>query len=379
VIPLVVPNLSGNEARYLQECVESNFVSSVGPFVGRFEEQVAGASGVAHSVAVSSGTAGLHLALVALGVGPGDLVLLPSYTFVATANAISHCGATPWLIDVERDSWNLAPSALAEALAAEATRRDGVWVHEPTGRRIAAVMPVYALGMPADMDAVVEIARDHGLPVVADAAAALGARYRGRSLGDCGADLSVFSFNGNKTFTSGGGGAITGNDAELCARVRHLSTTARDGADYDHDTVGFNYRMTNLQAAVGCAQLEQLEQFLASKRRIAATYQLSLTELPGVDAFPHPDWAEGANWLSGVVIGTRPVPQLVAGLRERGVQARGFWKPMHLQRPFVECPRGSMHVCDEVWPRVLTLPCSTQLSENDQAQVIEALRGLLRG
>ena len=265
-VPLAVPDLTGNEERYLRDCVQSNFVSSVGPFVDRFEGLVAGACGAREAVATSAGTTGLHVALLAAGVAPGDLVLLPSLTFIASANAIAHCGAIPWLVDVDPASWTLDVSTFARCLERDTGRRDGKLVHRGSGRRVSAVMPVHTLGTPADMAPIVELAREHGLAVVADAAAALGARYRGREVGQCGAHLSVFSFNGNKTVTCGGGGAVCGDDPALVARVRHLATTARAGAAYDHDEVGFNYRMTNVEAAIGCAQMERLDTLIAAKR-----------------------------------------------------------------------------------------------------------------
>jgi hypothetical protein len=258
MIPLAVPNLAGNEARYLQDCVATNFVSSVGPFVRRFEEMVAAATGAADAVAVSSGTVGLHLALVTAGVGRDDLVILPALTFIASANAIAHCGATPWLLDVSAESWTLDPAALDRTLAAETERRGGRLLHRASGRRVAAVMPVHTLGHPADMDAIAAIAAHHRLAVIADGAAALGATYKGRRPAELGAALTVLSFNGNKTVTAGGGGAVIGTDAGLLGIARHLSTTARVGEAYEHDRVGYNYRMTSLQAAVGCAQMEQL-------------------------------------------------------------------------------------------------------------------------
>jgi perosamine synthetase len=373
MIPLAVPNLSGNEARYLQECIETTYVSSVGPFVTRFEEMTAGAAGARFAVATSSGTTGLHAALTAIGVRRDDLVILQSLTFIASANAIAHCGAAPWLIDVTRASWTLDPDALAEVLSLETERRGDATVHRASGRRVAAVMPVYTLGMPADMDRIIEVARRHGLAVVADAAAALGATYRGRRVGDLGADLTVFSFNGNKTVTAGGGGAVSGTDEALCKLVRHLTTTARCGAEYDHDMVGFNYRMTNLQAAVGCAQIEQLERFVAAKRRIARCYNEALQGLPGVGLFPALAWAESACWFSGVTL-TRPtVAEMIPRLRARGVDARPFWKPIHLQRPYEEVPRGALPVADAVWHTLLTLPCSTNLTDDEQHAVIAAV------
>ena len=258
MIPLAAPDLTGNEARYLQDCITSTYVSSIGPFVDQFESMVSAATGAEAAVATSSGTAGLHVALVAVGVRRDDLVILPSFTFIASANAIAQCGAEPWLFDVTTESWTLDPTLLRVQLERETRSEGGGRIHKSSGKRIAAIMPVHTLGLPADMDSIVQIGRDMGIPIVADAAPAIGASYKNRPMGQCGADLSVLSFNGNKTVTSGGGGAVIGDDGEALNLVRHLSSTARAGADYDHDQAGFNYRMTNLQAAVGCAQLEQI-------------------------------------------------------------------------------------------------------------------------
>lgn len=380
MIPLAVPNLAGNEGRYLQDCVDTGFVSSVGPFVGRFEEMVGQASDATDAVAVASGTVGLHLALVATGVTQNDLVILPALTFIASANAIAHCGATPWLMDVTADSWTLDPILLEQTLAAETERRGETLVHRASGRRVAAIMPVHTLGHPADMDAIVRVAARYSLPVVADGAATLGAAYKGRKPADWGAVLTVLSFNGNKTVTAGGGGAILGRDKALIDRVRHLSTTARVGSDYDHDAVGYNYRMTNLQAAVGCAQMELLERFVAAKRRIAATYDRAFADIPGVERFPQAAWAESACWFSGLVLPPALVDK-AASIRERlrgnRIDARPFWKPMQLQAPYRDAPRTATPVTDRLWRRVLTLPCSTNLTSEDQDRVIAATRAAL--
>lgn len=377
MIPLAIPNLAGNEARYLQDCVTTGFVSSVGPFVRRFEEMVAAATGAADAVAVSSGTVGLHLALVCAGVRADDLVVLPALTFIASANAIAHCGATPWLMDVAPESWTLDPELLERALAAEAEWRGDRLVHRASGRRIAAIMPVHTLGHPPDMDAICAIAARHRLPVVADGAATLGATYRGRKPADWGAALTVLSFNGNKTVTAGGGGAILGRDKALLDRARHLSTTARVGADYDHDAVGYNYRMTNLQAAVGCAQMELLDRFVAAKRRIAARYDAAFADLPRVGRFPAAPWAASACWFSGLVLPADHADKTAgirAALRGNQIDARPFWKPMQLQAPYRDAPRTATPYTDGLWPRVLTLPCSTQLTAEDQDYVIAATR-----
>ncbi|MBF0428959.1 MAG: aminotransferase class I/II-fold pyridoxal phosphate-dependent enzyme [Magnetococcales bacterium] len=380
-ILLAVPDLTGNEARYLRECVTSNFVSSVGPFVDRFESMVAEASGAGVAVAVSSGTCGLHVALLALGVGPGDLVIVPSLTFIASANAVAHCGATPWLVDVEADSWNLDPVVLADCLAKETHLRDNGLVHRATGKRVAAIMAVHSLGLPANMEAILGVARPLGVPVIADAAAALGASHQGRLVGDLGADLSVFSFNGNKTITCGGGGAVVGNDEKLLGLVRHLTTTARLGNGYDHDRVGFNYRMTNLQAAVGCAQLERLERLVAAKRRIRTRYDQAFADLHHqIMPFPNPPGSDGACWFSGCVVlsaDLEKVDQLRAGLQQAGIDARPFWKPIHLQLPYRDAPKTLQPVSEQLWSRVVTLPCASGLTQEDQDRVIFAVRALL--
>jgi perosamine synthetase len=378
MIPLAVPNLAGREAEYLQECITSTFVSTVGPFVGRFEEMVAEASGAKYAVATSAGTTALHAALVASGVRHGDLVIAPSFTFIASVAAIAHCGAQPWLFDVAADSWTLDPHLLAATLETETQRaEDGSLCHKATGQRVAAILPVYTLGIPADMDPIIALAEKYRLPVVADAAAALGTGYKNRPSGSLGADFTMFSFNGNKTVTAGGGGAIVTDDEDKAKLFRHLTTTARVGADYDHDMVGFNYRMTNIQAAVGCAQMENLDLFLNAKRRIAIAYRDAFADLDMVEPFPDPDYVRNGHWFAGVVLRrdfARHLPDLRGRLREAGIDARPFWKPAHLQAPYAAAPATAMPVSDDIWPRVLTLPCSTGLSDSDQAKVIEVTR-----
>jgi perosamine synthetase len=380
MIHLAIPDLSGNEAKYLQECIETTFVSSVGPFVTRLEEMMQDAVGAAYAVASSSGTTGLHLALTTLGVQPDDLVILPSFTFIASANAISHCGASPWLVDVAQESWTLDPQLLQEALAKDTKKTDNGLIHIPTGKRVAAIMPVYTFGMPADMEAIRIIADQYELPVAADAAAAVGAEYAGKMIGGL-ADISVFSFNGNKTITAGGGGMLVGNNRELLDRARHLSTTARCGSDYDHDMVGFNYRMTNIQAAVGCAQMERLEDFVAAKRSIDMTYRQQLENIQGISFFPAPAWADSACWFTGIVVESNelpPVPDICKQLQKRGIGARTFWKPVHFQKPYASCPRTEMVVSEQIWNKILTLPCSTHLSEHEQETVITELESILK-
>jgi dTDP-4-amino-4,6-dideoxygalactose transaminase len=339
---------------------------------------VAEAAGTAKAVATSAGTTALHAALLTVGVRAGDLVVCPTLTFIASANAISHCGATPWLFDIDARSWTLDSRLLAEALFRDTRVQAGERIHVPTGRRVSAILPVFTLGIPADMDEILSIARDANFPVVVDGAAAIGAFYKGKPSGALGAELTMYSFNGNKTATAGGGGAIAGNDLALVDAFRHLTTTARVGADYDHDIVGYNYRMTNLQAAVGCAQMEQLPTFIAAKRRISRQYDDAFRNNDGFGRFPEPEWAQSAAWFSGFVFdtedGDKRSPSIRAHLREKGIDARPFWKPMHLQAPYLDAPRTAAPVSDRLWSRVVTLPCSSHLTEADQGKVIDAVQ-----
>jgi dTDP-4-amino-4,6-dideoxygalactose transaminase len=374
MIPLAIPNLSGNERKYLNECVDSTFVSSVGPFVDKFEMLVSLASGCKNSVATSSGTTGLHASLVSVGVLPGELVLIPGLSFIATANAVSHAHAIPWMIDIDNKSWTMDPDKLLTALKMETTydSRIGL-VHKKSQRRVAAILPVYTLGLPADMDRIRAIAQEFNLPIVADAAAALGATYKGRPVGDLGADLTMFSFNGNKTVTAGGGGAVSGSNDWLISRLRHLTTTARVGSDYDHDMVGFNYRMTNIQAAVGCAQMELLEKFVQKKREISKFYKIAFEGLKGISPFPEPEFAISACWFSGFTLDNNNSVELRKKLRELGVDARPFWKPLHYQKPYLEVPRGDLSYSEKIWDRIVTLPCSTSITQVELNKVAEAV------
>jgi dTDP-4-amino-4,6-dideoxygalactose transaminase len=379
MIPLASPQLTGNESRYLAECVRSTYVSSVGPFVEQFEVGVAAATGSRYCVALSSGTSSLHLGLVVAGVLPGDLVIMPSFTFIATANATRHAGADPWLFDVSADSWTLDADLLRETLTSECRKEGSSAVHKGSGRRIGAVIPVHTLGHPADMDEICAIADEFGIPVIADAAAALGATYKGRSIGEL-CLASTLSFNGNKTVTCGGGGALITNDSGVAELARHLSTTARIGPGYIHDAVAFNYRLTNIQAAVGCAQLERLDSFISAKRSIAQRYHEALDRM--APSFPNATWAESAHWMSGIQLpggdGAISLDRIVQDLRDTGVDARAFWVPMHEQPPYRSSLSTPMPVTNAVARRILTLPSSSGLSEGDQSRVIDAVLAALQ-
>ncbi len=376
MIPLAVPDLNGNERKYLNECIDSTFVSSVGQFVVRLEEMVSAVSGTAYAVATSAGTTALHTALLSAGVQRDDMVIIPSYTFIATANAVSHCGAIPWCIDIDEASWTMSADILEDELERKVVMIDGKPYHSALRRRIAAVVPVYTLGNPADIDRIKEIASRYGLPVVADAAAAVGAEYKHDKAGKY-ADITVYSFNGNKTVTCGGGGAIVSNDKELIDRAKHLSTTARVGADYDFDMVGYNYRMTNIQAAVGCAQMERLHELISHKRRIRQYYRNSLSDIKGICFFPEPEWGESTCWFSGIVFDRDcniKIKEVCEKLKAEGIESRPFWKPVHLQLPYQNVEKSTLQVTESIWNRILTLPCSTGITTEELQQTVKSVR-----
>jgi len=378
-IPLAVPNITEAEGKNLQRCIETTFVSSVGEFVNEFEDRIAKLSGTKSAVAMGAGTLALHMAQHAMGIGRGDLVISPSFTFIASSNSIAHSGARPWLFDIERDSWTIDAAQVRKALEAETERRDSGLYHKETGERVAALMPVYTLGTPANMEELKALSDEYSLPIIADAAAAIGVEYKGRPIGDM-ADLTCYSFNGNKTITSGGGGMVVGNDEALMARIKHLSTTARVSAAYEHDEVGYNYRMTNLQAAVGCAQLDRLPGFLEAKTRIRKSYDAAFAGMNGISAFPYPTDRTSTCWFSGFIVDNPELPnptEICARLMEQNIEARVFWKPVHLQAPYADAPRTEMRATEDLWNRIVTLPCSTMLTNAQQNRVIDAVRDIL--
>ena len=375
------PNLIGNERKYLNECIDTTFVSSVGPFVDKFENDVGRICGSdLPAVSVSSGTCGLHLALHALGVKHTDLVIIPSFTFIATANAVSQCGATPWLHDVTIDSWTLDPNQVRTSLEKYSVKTDKGLIHKTTGQRITAIMPVYAMGHPAEMSAFKDLSNEFEIPIIADAAAAIGAKYQNLKLASL-ADFTVFSFNGNKTITCGGGGAIVSNYKELLNLARHKSKTARVGRDYLHDMEAFNYRMTNLNAAVGCAQLENLNYFLQRKKDISDRYQNELANITGVLPFPKKEWAESACWFSGVLLDPKYYKEtniIFSSIAEKGIEVKPFWRPIHLQPPYSHCIKENLENSESLWKQVLVLPCSTHLTNEQQTYVIKTVEKVLQ-
>lgn len=378
-IPLAEPLIGGNAAAYLAECLDSNFVSSVGPFVSRFEVAFAEAVGARHAVACASGTAAIHLALLVLDVGPGDEVFLPSLTFVASANPIRYVGATPVLVDSEATTYNGDPTIVVEEL----DRRARLRLRQP-----AAIEVVHLVGHPVQLESVIEAATRHGIPVIEDASEALGASYSGgpldgRQVGTI-ARLGCFSFNGNKLITTGGGGMLVTDDEALARRARHLSTQARlPQRAYDHDEVGYNYRLSNLSAALGLAQLETMPDLLAGKRANAADYDRAIVGLPGLRPAPRTTWADPSFWLYTAALDpartdvTRDA--LIEALGRDAIEARPIWTPLHMTRLYADAPRLGGAVAEAIFESAVSLPSSAGLEEADRARVTDSLRRALAG
>jgi perosamine synthetase len=360
------PELGGNAQAYLNDCIASGFVSSVGAYVDRFEKSIAEFTGARHAVAVVNGTAGLHASMILAGVRPGDEVIVPALGFVAFANAVAYCGAAPHFIDSEGATLGLDPAKLRVQLESIADRRnDGVY-NRYTGARIAGVICVHTFGNPVDLARIDELCREFGLPLIEDASESLGSYYMGQHTGTFGR-LGVLSFNGNKIITTGGGGAILTNDPDLARRAKHITTTAKVAHpwDYEHDEVGFNYRMPNLNAALGCAQLELLPDFLLRKERLAAIYAAAFSGMEGVRLFSMPAHARPNHWLNAILIdGDRRVrDDLLRRCNESGFRIRGAWNPLHALPMYAHCPRGDLAVTEDLHARLICLPSSAFLTE----------------
>jgi len=374
-ISLCVPQMTGNEWAYVKECLDTNFVSSVGKFVTRFEREFAARVGASHAVATGTGTAALHVALLVAGVQPGDLVLVSALSFIAPANAIRYCEAMPYFIDVEPEHWQMDPRCIAEFLEDQCERRAGELFHRDTGRRVSAIVPVHILGHPARMGAILELAAQFDLRVVEDATESLGATVDGMPAGTLG-DLGCFSFNGNKLITTGGGGMIVTNDAAAAARAKYLSTQAKDDAiEFVHNAVGFNYRLTNVQAAIGVAQMEHLDAFIARKRAIAGTYRRALRHLPGVSLPAEAEWAESACWMNAIRLAPGVAKMDRRALMQRlaagGVETRPLWQALSESPAHAAAPSGHCVVAETLQRECLCLPSSTGLTDAEQQVVID--------
>jgi perosamine synthetase len=359
------PHFAGNEWKYVKECLDSTFVSSVGKFVDDFERALCDYTGARHAVAVVNGTAALQVALRLAGVRPGDEVIVPALTFVATATAVKYAGAEPHFVDCEEATLGLDPRALREHLRAIAEIRNGRCVNRETGRVISAVVPMHTFGHPVDIEGALSVARDFHLALVEDAAESLGSTVAGRHTGNFGV-LGTLSFNGNKTITTGGGGAILTNDSQLAARAKHLTTTAKvpHRWEYRHDEVGYNFRMPNINAALGCAQIEQLPGFLAAKRRLFQEYTAAFAGVPHTRIVAEPPGCRSNYWLQAMLLDERVAEERDAVLEatnDAGLMTRPAWVLLHRLAPYAECPRMPVPVAESLERRLINLPSSPQL------------------
>ena len=371
-IHLSVPHMGDAEERYVREAFASNWLSCVGPNLDAFEREFAARVG-RPAVALASGTAAIHLGLRLLGVGPGDEVLVSDFTFVASVNPIRYLGAEPVFVDSDPATWMMSPALLAEALRERARR----------GRPPRAVEVVHLYGQCADMDPILAACREHGVPVLEDAAEALGATYRGAPAGSLG-DVGAFSFNGNKIITTTGGGMLVAPRQDWIDRARFWSTQARDpGAAYHHTDLGFNYRMSNVLAGIGRGQLEVLDERVRQRRAVALRYRDAFADLDGLEFMPQAEYGLQTNWLSCFLVRPRASAAtrdaLVAALAREDIEARPLWKPMHLQPLHAGCDRAGGAVAEDLFARGLCLPSSSSLPEADQARVIEVVRRAVRG
>ncbi len=363
MIHLSIPDLRGNEWKYVKECVDTNSITSMGRFLDEFEQALASFIGVRHAVACASGTAALHVALQLLGVKPGDEVIVPATTFVATVNAVLYCQAKPVIVDVDPQTFNMDPAKLAEAI----------------GGRTKAILPVHLYGRPCQMDKIMAIAESTGLPVLEDACESIGTRYKNKHTGTFG-KFAAFSFNGNKLITCGGGGMLVTDDEELARQARHLLTQARsDPLEYIYDALGYDYRLTNLQAAVGVAQMERIEQMIERRRQIFQKYEQAFNDLPGWNGPASVDGGKSNYWLYIALLDPdrfgMTSRELMAKLRERQIESRPLFAPA-CENKYLNCDDGPERfpVAYDIWKRGIALPSGAGLTDVQIDQVINAVR-----
>lgn len=364
-VSLHEPLFNGNEWTYVKECLDSGWVSSVGKFVDRFEAMLAEYTGAQRAVAVVNGTSALHMCLLLVGVERDDEVLIPSLTFVATANAVAYCGAVPHFVESAERTLGIDPDKLDVYLGAICDLRSDGTYNRNTGRRIRAVVPMHTFGHPVDLDPLLEVCARFRLELVEDAAESLGSYYKGRHTGNAG-KVSAISFNGNKVVTTGGGGAIITNDDELGKLAKHMTATAKvpHRWEFVHDMTGYNYRMPNINAALGCAQIEQLPSFLEHKRTLADSYRTAFKEMEGICFFSEPEHSRSNYWLNTLILDADQAGKRDAVLEltnKNGIMTRPAWKPLHLLSMYAGCPRMELSVAESLEQRIINIPSSASL------------------
>lgn len=359
------PLFAGNEKKYVSSCIDDGWVSSAGSFVDRFERELAAFCGAQYAAVVVNGTAALHMALIASGLQPGEEVLIPSLTFVATANAVMHAGGVPHFVDVEENSLGMCPDSLDQYLKKNIVQKEGYAVNGKTQNRIRALMPVHVFGHPCQVEALARIAHAYGLAFIEDATEALGSQYDGRKVGS--RHTSVFSFNGNKIITTGGGGAVVTNDETLYKKIKHLTTTAKQPHPwaFNHDAVAWNYRLPNINAALGCAQLEQMPLFLKAKRALAQRYLDAFAAMEGVHVLKEPTGSKSNYWLNALIAVQADhdwLEHTLQFLHKEGFHCRPVWTPLHQLPMYQEAPRAELPRTESLTKRIINLPSSANLA-----------------
>lgn len=375
MIPLCVPEVRGNEWHYIKDCLDTGWISSVGGYVDRFERMMAQQVGAAHAVATVNGTSALHIALQLAGVERDDEVLVSSLSFIAPANAIRYLGAWPVFVDAEAEHWQWDTGKVIAFLENDCHFANGELRNKLTGRRVKALLPVHILGHPVDLAPLLDVAGQFKLRIIEDATESLGATYHGRQVGRL-ADVACFSFNGNKLLTTGGGGMIVTDDGDWAQRAKYLTTQAKDDpVEYVHHEIGYNYRLTNVLAAMGCAQMELIDEYVAAKRRIAARYREALEGVPGITLMGEAEWARSTFWMFTVLLdesnGGCSSRMMLAELQKRAIQTRPLWQPLHLSPAHAGAHVLLSGVAERLYREALSLPCSVGLQAEQQERVIE--------
>ena len=370
------PNISGNEWKYVKDCLDTAWVSSVGQYVNKFEEMMAEFTGCKYAIATSSGTTALHISLILAGVKANDYVIVPNITFVASLNSISYTGAAPILMDVDANTWQMDMNLLEDFLERKTTFENGKCIYLEDGRTISAIMPVHVLGNMCDMGRLMEISVKFGLIVIEDATEALGSYYKEKHSGSFGL-LSCFSYNGNKIITTGGGGMVVTNDEQLAKKAKHLTTQAKNHPfEYYHDETGYNYRLVNVLAAIGVAQMEQLDGFIARKKEIDAFYKQGLKDVQSI-SFQQVNENVNANcWLFTIM--SIEQKKLLKVLNENNFQSRPFWVPMNQLPMYKESIFiNENNISDTIYKQCLSIPCSTNISQTEMEQVVKIIKNCL--
>ncbi len=369
-ILLSTPHMGEQELKYVQEAFKTNWIAPVGPHINDFEKEFCQLTGAGYAAAVSSGTAAIHLALRLLDVGRGDEIFCSTLTFIASANPIIYQGAKPVFIDSDRTSWNMNPELLREAMENRAK----------VGKLPKAVMLVHLYGQCADIDPIVEICQKYNVPLIEDAAEALGASYKGRCPGTFGT-IGIYSFNGNKIITTSGGGMLVSDDEKFVTKAKFLATQARDQAPhYQHSQIGYNYRLSNVLAGIGRGQLQVLQERVDARRRNFEVYEKALGDLPGIEFMPEAAFGRATRWLTCLTINPQAFgadrEEVRLGLDKRKIESRPVWKPLHMQPVFAECESFGGEVASDLFTRGLCLPSGSNLTDEDLERVIEAVKAV---